>query len=588
MRSTAGTTTVRTRSSVRATLKSAWRLTAPFFKSDERWPALRLLVAVTMLTLVIVGTAVLFTYWQRGLFNALEAKDWNAFLALLLTWDRDADGVLTIGFVPLLAVFVGAMVYRLYLQQRLQLRWRAWMTTQFLDRYLTHQAYYRLTLDAGAADNPDQRISEDVNWFTEKSLELSVGLFENIVSVISFIILLWALSANVEFWGVSVPGSLVWIALIYALFGTALTHFIGRRLVPLSFYQQKLEADFRLSLIRLREHAESIAFYRGETREAGRTGRVFSGLLSNFAKIIDVTKSVTFSVTGLNQANLVFPLIIAAPAYFAGRIPLGGVFQTANALNKVVESLSWFIENYIKLADYSATIERLEGFDLDLSRNEATSRKVIFSTSRSPIMVACHDLSVFTPSGRVLLDEVDLSLGQKEWLLLTGHSGSGKTSLLRTISGLWPYASGNVELTGSKVAFMPQRSYFPDDALKAVLSYPEIDTAFDTAEMVEVLDALNLSNLSKSLEEIQPWMKVLSGGELQRLAIARVILQKPALLFCDEVTSHLDSDSEALAYSLMRERLQETSVISIGHRESIAHHHSRRINLSKCKIHELF
>ena len=584
MQSIAETAADRSRPSVRTTLRSAWHLTAPFFRSGERWPALRLLAAVIVLTLVIVGTAVLFTYWQRGLFNALEAKDWNAFLALLLAWNRDAEGVLTIGFVPLLAIFVGATVYRLYLQQRLQLRWRAWMTDQYLTRYLADRAFYRLTLDGEAADNPDQRLSEDVNWFTEKSLELSVGFFENVASVISFIILLWALSANVEFWGVSVPGSLVWIALIYALFGTALTHFIGRRLVLLSYHQQRLEADFRWVLIRLREFAESIAFYRGEPAEARRIGGVFSGLLANFAKIIDVTKSVTFSVTGLNQANLVFPLIIAAPAYFAGRIPLGGVFQTANALNKVVESLSWFVENYIKLADYSATIERLTGFERDMTRSEDTPPGISHTESRKPIMVECRALSVFTPSGQVLLDEVDFTLAEREWVLLTGASGSGKTSLLRTISGLWPYAKGNVATVDANVAFIPQRPYFPDGTLRAVLTYPHNEAAFSESDVEEVLSALNLTHLSAAPEETRQWMRILSGGEMQRLAIARVLLQKPTLLLCDEVTSHLDADSERVAYSLMKERLPDTSVISIGHRDSIVSYHSRRLRLSDRSI----
>jgi len=571
------------RPSVITTIRSAWRLTTPFFSSEHRWRAIKLVVSLSILTIIIVITAVLFTYWQRGFFNALEAKDWNAFIALLLSWHRSGDGELIIGFIPLLVAFVCATVYRLYLRQRLQLHWRKWMTEEFLNRYFAHRTFFRLSIDTQAADNPDQRISEDVNWFTEKTLALSVGFFENLVSVVSFVILLWALSTEVMFWGVEVPGSLVWIALFYALLGTYLTHLIGRRLIVLNYHKQRLEAEFRLALIRVRENSESIAFYRGEARETKNINAVFSSLLNNFSNIIDVTKRVTFAVSSLNQANLVFPLIIAAPAYFAGRIPLGGVFQTANALNKVVESLSWFIENYINLADYSATIERLIGFEKDIARIDTSQGQVISPNSRV-MVVACSNLSVRTPSGETLLEDAELNLKKGEWLLLTGPSGSGKTSFLRTIAGLWQPVSGSVATADVVVDFIPQRPYFPDGTLKEVLSYPQPRVTFSEMEMLDALNSLKLSHLNERPEQRQPWMKILSGGEMQRLAIARVILRRPMLLFCDEVTSQLDTESEHAVYSLMKKMLPEASVISIGHRESIAVYHDRKVKIQNRKI----
>lgn len=562
-----------------ATFRFARGLSAPYFTGTERWIAWRLVFALTLLTIVIVGTAVLFTYWQRGLFNALESKDWPAFLALLLSWHTTPEDGLTIGFVPLLLVFVLANVYRLYLQQRLQLRWRQWMTEQYLGKYFGSQIYYRLSLDKDATDNPDQRVAEDINLFTEKTLGLGVGLFENLISMLSFIVLLWALSRDVSFFGVYIPGSLVWIALLYAMIGTLITHIIGRKLVPLSFNQQRYEADFRFSLIRAREHAEGIAFYRGEQREQKRIRSVFQNVLENFSRIIDVTKRVTISITGLAQANLVFPLIIAAPAYFAGSIPLGGVFQTANALNKVVENLSWFVENYIKLADYSATIDRLVGFESDIERASRTRTGANYSKAAGSSYLSCRNLSVFKPDGGRLLENVDLQISKGDWTLISGASGSGKTSLLRTCAGLWPYTSGDVAIAKVETMFVPQRPYLPDGNLNFVLTYPHAQRVFSDGDIDQVFLTLGLEHLKVLGDHETSWMKTLSGGELQRLAIARIALQKPALVFLDEATSQLDPDMEIAAYRLLQQKVPDATLVSVAHHASVGQFHTRILSL---------
>ncbi|KJS38592.1 MAG: hypothetical protein VR74_05315 [Hyphomonas sp. BRH_c22] len=560
-------------------VRSAFALAKPYFRSEERWLAFRLLSGALICALAIVGTSVLFTYWQRGLFNALEQKDWPAFLSLLLTWDISQEGVLTIGFAPLLVVYVLASIYGLYLRQRVQLSWRTWMTRELVGRYLNKRAYYLLELEDQETDNPDQRISEDVNLFTLESLEMGVGLFGTVVSMVSFVVLLWGLSDAVPLFGLAVPGSLVWIALLYAVAGTAITHFIGRRLVDLHFRQQRYEADFRAALMRLREHAEGVAFYRGEAREQQELAGVFENVWFNFLQIVNLTKRVTLSVTGLAQANLVIPLIVAAPAYFAGRIPLGGVFQTANALNKVVENLSWFVENYTKLASYSATIDRLQRFCAAVDRVQQTESHIEFSTVSRSDALTCRNLTLLRPGGDVLLDRASFDVQPGEWVLLRGRSGSGKTSLLKGIAGLWPYGDGQIAVPEGRHMFVPQRPYLPSGSLESLLKYPLYSQNIPSDDVVAVFSHLGLAHLLAFQDRPIVWLSTLSGGEVQRLAIARLVLQRPTLAFLDEVTSQLDPVLEQEAYSLMKERLKDSTVISVAHRTSLDRFHERSISL---------
>ncbi|MBB36299.1 MAG: ABC transporter ATP-binding protein [Hirschia sp.] len=572
------------RQNILYTIRSGCALAKPYFRSEERWLALRLLAGALACALVIVGTSVLFTYWQRGLFNALEQKDWPAFLSLLLSWDISQEGVLTIGFTPLLVVYVLASIYGLYLRQRLQLSWRTWMTTDIVGRYLTERSYYLLELREHETDNPDQRISEDINLFTQGSLEMGVGLFQTMASMISFVVLLWSLSSAVSFFGWTVPGSLVWIALLYAIAGTAITHFMGRRLVDLHFRQQRFEADFRAALMRLREHAEGVAFYRGEAREQKELTGIFENVWFNFLQIVNLTKRVTLSVTGLAQANLVIPLIIAAPAYFAGKIPLGSVFQTANALNKVVENLSWFVENYTKLTSYSATIDRLERFCAAVDQAQHTESHIEFSTVPRSDALACKNLTLLRPGGEVLFDQVSFDVQPREWVLLRGRSGTGKTSLLKGIAGLWPYGDGQIAVPEGTQMFIPQRPYLPNGRLDSLLKYPSFPHDISREDVEAVFSRLCLSHLLAFQDRSVVWLSRLSGGEVQRLAIARLVLQRPALAFLDEVTSQLDPELEQEAYTLMKQRLRDTTVISVAHRTSLDRFHGRSIVLQDKRL----
>ncbi|KCZ97320.1 ABC transporter-like protein [Hyphomonas polymorpha PS728] len=567
-----------------ASIGAGLEMARPYFKSEERIAAWTLLVSVLLLTLILVGVAVLFTYWQRGLFNALEQKDWTTFLSLLLTWSSDAGGGLTIGFAPLLIIHVLATVYALYLQQRLQLRWRIWMTKRLTDAYLAGNTYYLLELRDEGLDNPDQRISEDINLYTAKMLELGFGLFRNVVSMLSFIVLLWGLSEDVSIFGAPVPGSLVWIAILYATAGTALTHFLGQRLIRLSFDQQRLEADFRFALIRVREFAEGIAFHGGEARENRRLGSTFRRVAGNFAEMINVTKRVTFSVTGLAQANLIFPLIIAAPAYFSGAIPLGGVFQTANALNKVVENLSWIVDNYVVLAAFAATVDRLSGFERSVASVGKYPRGVTRMAEESPVAIRCEALSIFRPDGEVLLDKADLVVNEGEWVLVSGRSGSGKTMLLKTIATLWPHAQGRVSLASNAVMFVPQKPYVPVGCLRDALVYPDFSLEVTEAEIEKVLELTGLTDLLSASSKETDWLQILSGGEVQRLSFARILLHRPRVIVLDEATSQLDTEFEEAAYAAIKLSLPDATVISVAHRQTVAKFHERTLWLKDRKL----
>lgn len=569
---------------VSAAVRGAWVLAMPFFRGNERRAALATLAVILALALVIVGLAVLFTYWQRGLFNALEQKDWPSFMAMLMSWDVDEEGTLTIGFVPLLTVHVLATVYRLYLQQRLQLRWRTWMTDHLTRKYFENRAYYRLELENLGSDNPDQRIAEDINLYTEETLTLGLGLFENIVSMLSFVVLLWGLSREVTFFGDTYAGSLVWIALAYALFGTLLTHFVGRRLIPLNFRQQRVEADFRVAHVRTREYAEAIAFHDGEAGERSRLADRFAAVASNFAQIIGLTKRVTFTVTALTQANLVFPLVIAAPAYFDGHVPLGSVFQTANALNKVVENLSWLVTNYVNLSAYGATVERLTDFAAATRAAQGKGGDISFAAAHAPEAVRCKDVSLCAPTGLPLLQDVGLTIRQGEWVKISGRSGSGKTSLLRLFAGLWPYARGEIALAPGSRMFVPQRRYVPEGTLAAALAYPDPPGRYERGAMASVLDAVGLGSFAQQLDVDANWLQTLSGGEQQRLSFARALLRKPDMLFLDEATSQLDLALEQQVYALVKERLPRCTVVSVAHRDSLAHFHDRFIRIENGMI----
>ncbi|WP_198372556.1 ABC transporter ATP-binding protein/permease [Roseomonas rosulenta] len=560
-------------------LRDAWRLVRPYWSSEDRWRARGLLLAVVVLNLSLVGMTVVLTYWQRAFYNALEAKDAEAFTALLFTWRiTEEDGFLP-SFCIVAAAYILIAVYALYLRQALEIRWRRWLTEVYLTQWLDGRAYYRMALTDPVTDNPDQRIAEDARMFVDDTLTLGLGLMRSVVTLGSFILVLWSLSGPVTLLGVTIPGYMVWVALVYAILGTWLAHLIGRPLIALNFNQQKVEADFRYALVRFRENVEGIALHGGEADEKRGLTQRFRALMENWWSIMTATKRLTLFTVGYSQVASIFPIVVAAPAYFAGRIPLGGLIQTSSAFNQVQDSLSWFVDNYARLTGWRATVERLTGFTRAVAAARAAEGGPVAAKGATPGL-SLHDVTLSLPDGRVLLAGGNATVAKGESVVITGASGSGKSTLFRAIAGIWPFGTGRIELPATgRALFLPQRPYIPLGSLKRAVCYPEDEAGFTDAEVTAALEAAELAQLSPRLHESDSWDKRLSGGEQQRLALARALLLKPDWLFLDEATASLDTAAEERLYARVKEMLPGTAVISIAHRPAVATFHDRGLRI---------
>ncbi|MBP0492912.1 ABC transporter ATP-binding protein/permease [Pararoseomonas indoligenes] len=568
-----------------AALRDAWALSRPFWNGEHRWAARGLLAVVVALNLALVAMNVILTYWQRGFYNTLETKDWNGFIHLLLLGAPTDDFAFMPGFSIIAALYILVAVYALYLKQALQIRWRTWLTNDLLRRWMGRKAYYRLSIRDGGTDNPDQRISDDARLFVESNLTLGLGLMRAVVTLLSFILVLWNLSNGITVFGLQIPGYLVWVALAYSAIGTAITHLIGRKLIPLNFLQEKVEADFRYALVRVRENVEGIALYRGEEEERRGLYDRFGAVIGNWRAIMSATKHVSFFTAGFSQVASIFPLVVAAPNFFAGKIPLGALIQTSSAFGSVQESLSWFVSNYTDLASWRATVQRLTGFEAAIAEAEATvqSGPAMDATNGSSLEATALELHL--PNGRELLKDATLSVAPGEAVLVTGPSGSGKSTLFRALAGLWPFGAGRIALPAGKPAlFLPQRPYLPIGTLRRSLAYPAAATEFDDAAMRATLAEVGLGHLVPQLDEAANWDRVLSGGEQQRLAVARALLHRPTWLFMDEATASLDAEAESQLYTLLRERLPGTAIVSIAHRPAVAAFHDRVVRVEGQKL----
>jgi putative ATP-binding cassette transporter len=555
------------------TLATIWRLALPYFSSEDRWPGRLLLAAVVSIELAVVGVTVLINQWNARFYNALQDRNWNNFVSELLF------------FCILAAAYIILRVYQLYLNQWLQIRWRRWMTERYISHWLDGPNHYRMQLLGDAADNPDQRIAEDIRMFIENSLIVGVGLLGSIVSLGSFVIILWGLSeaAPLTLYGETwnIPGYLVWAALGYAAVGTLLTHFIGRPLIALNFNQQRYEADLRFSLVRVRENSEQIALLHGEAAERSRLMDRFANVMANWLRIMTRQKRLTFLTAGYNQISIVFPFIVVSPAYFAGHIQLGALTQTAGAFNNVQTALSFFVDSYVRIAEWRAVIERLSGFDASIANaKDSATRSPSIAVDRGPVSdVELEHVEVALPSGRPLV-AADATFAPHEDVLLTGPSGSGKSTLFRAIAGIWPFGRGTVRVPNdAKAMTLPQRPYLPIGTLEAAISYPSEPGTFEAARIGDLLGAVGLPAMAERLEERAHWNRMLSLGEQQRLGLARAILHAPDFLFLDEATASLDEPSEARLYRLLKDRLPAATIISIGHRSTLAQFHRRGLTL---------
>ncbi len=547
-------------------LKAFWAIAKPYWVSPQRTKGLALLAAVIALSLGAVWLEVQFNTWNRDFYNALEKKDQPEFYQQL--WR----------FTYLALIWIVVVVYRLYLQQMLQIEWRAWLNEHFLARWLKDRAYYRLQLVDRGVDNPDQRIAEDLRLFVDVTLELGIGLLSAVVTLVSFTAILWALSGDFALFGVSVPGYMFWVAVLYTSVATFITHKIGKPLIGLDFNQQRFEADYRYSLVRLRENSEGVALYRGEALELGNFRGRFAHVIENWWGIMKKRKQLNWFVSFYGQLAIIFPYIVVAPRYFSGTVGMGVIFQTASAFRNVQQSLSWFIDAYPLFAQWKATVDRLTTFTASLERARAEADAAAGErVEAGGDSIALEGLALALPQGRALLQPTTLELKRGEDVLVTGPSGAGKSTLFRALAGIWPYWNGRVRLPrGARLLFLPQKPYLPIGTLRDAVTYPGEAASFAESGIAEALAAVGLSHLAKDLGRSENWGQVLSGGEQQRLAFARALLNKPDWLFLDEATASLPEDAQDALYRLIEKQLPHTTLVSIGHRASLQSHHARQ------------
>src|SRR5947199_2517801 len=548
-------------------LTAFWSLAKPYWVSEQRAKGLALLAAVIGLALALVWINVQLNAWNNDFYNAIQEKKIDDFYRLLGT------------FTLLVFAYIGIAVYRLYLQQMLQIEWRTWLNERFLADWLRDRAYYRLQFLDRGTDNPDQRIAEDLNFFVTNTLSLGLGLLSAVVTRASFIGILWMLSGALELAGVSIPGYMVWFAILYAGGGSLLTHTIGKPLIGLQFNQQRYEADYRFSLVRLRENSEGVALYRGENEELANFRARFAAVITNWWGIMRKQKQLNFFTISYAQLAIIFPFVVAAPRYFSGAIQLGGLMQIASTFGYVQGSLSWFIDAYPQFASWKATVDRLTGFAASLEKAREKAERMHGERNEVPGEgLKIENLELELPQGRPLLSSATIELKPGEHVLVTGPSGAGKSTLFRALAGIWPYWKGRIKLPkGARLLFLPQKPYLPVGSLKHAVCYPEDANRFSDEEIRESLKAAGLQSLASDLERSDNWAQVLSGGEQQRLAFARALLNKPDWLFLDEATASLPEDAEDQLYRLVKERLPRTTVVSIGHRTTLRAHHQREV-----------
>lgn len=555
---------------INGVIGETWRLTRGYWRSAEKGRAWALLAAIVGLTLGNVFILVLLNEWNNRFYTALQEYDVSAF------WHE-------LGTFSLLAVaFIITAVYEQYLQQMLEINWRRWMTGDFLVSWLDRQAYYRLQLLDNSTDNPDQRISEDLQLFVSLTLRLALGFLKAGVTLVSFVAILWKLSGPLALpvggGEIAIPGYMVWVALVYAAVGTWLTAKIGRPLIGINFNQQRYEADFRFSLVRLRENSESIAFYKGEAQEEASFAGRFAWVYANFRQLMRQQKRLTWFTSGYGQIAIIFPYLVAAPRYFSHQFQLGGLIQTASAFGRVQDALSFFVDSYSLLAQWRSVVNRLTGFRGNLAL--VKTRPTVTVAEGPAGSLAVNGLTVGLPNGSRLLGDLELALKGGDRLLVTGPSGCGKSTLLRTLAGIWPFGSGAVRIPASqRLLFLPQKAYLPVGTLRAAVLYPYGEGWADDEAIRETLNLCRLQEWAGDLDRSENWSQILSLGEQQRLAFARAFLHKPAWLFLDEATSALDEPTEAALYELLRDRLAGATIISVGHRSTLTKYHRQMLRL---------
>lgn len=549
------------------------RLIGIYWKSpDAKWGGLLLALAVALELGTVYGN-----FWlaamERRVFDALQKNDAGSFF--------NAIGLL----LGVTLAFLLVSTYRIYVRQTVEIRWRKGVTAHFIDHWVGPRAYAQAELHAGEVDNPDQRIQEDTRDFVASALGLSLSLLSAVVTLGTFGGLLWSLSRGwvVPLFGLElrIPGLLLWVSVGYALLSTVVTHFVGRRLVNINFDRLHFEADFRYGLVRFRDHVEAVALSRGGAVERRGSVKRFGAVVDNWWQLIQAQLELALTTMGFGQINGVVPVLVAAPAFFAGLITLGVIVQIRFAYAQVSGALTWFVSAYQEIARWRANIERLSVFAdvMDATEREVAAMPLqVVSVPGAALRLA--GLRLEDPDGRVLLDGVDASVEPGEHVAVVGPAGSCKTLLLRAIAGIWPFGAGRIEVPEhARMMFVPEEPYMPIGTLRAVLSYPDSEDRFRDEQLCEALRLLGLSALEARLDDTEEWDQHLSPLDQQRLGLARVLLQKPDWVFLDKATSALDEPLEKSVYELLAQRLPGATVVSIAHRPSVVEYHTRRWTL---------
>lgn len=560
-----------------------FHLITPYWNSEEKKSARLYLAGIITLTIAAVYMTLLLNEWFNSFYSALQNYDSGAVYRGLLR------------FTGLAFAHIAFAVYSYYLQQRLALRWRKWMTKNYLAKWTGRQMYYRLEMfSQGTADNPDQRISEDINLFTARTLSFMSGLLRSATTIVCFIFVLWNLSEVLSFSAagqeIHIYGYLVWTALAYSVLGTWITHKVGHRLVSLNYLQQKLEADFRFSMVRLRETAESVAFYNGAAKEESFLSNRFMTLLRNTLFIIKKQKQLSWLTNSYAQIAIIFPFVVAVPRYLSQNISLGGLMQIANCFGKVQDAMSYFVDVYASLAEWQSCAERLLSFDRHIAAIEKETEEKSGSLVReeTPDRLRLTDVTISVPAmdenkrTREIISSAACTIRSGEHVILKGPSGSGKSTLLRTLAGFWPYVKGHISMPApSEMMFIPQKPYIPMGTSAEAASYP-LETA-DEEILSPLLVECGLSHLMEKTDTEADWSHILSLGEQQKLAFVRVFLRKPKWVFLDEATSAMDEETEEKMYRLLT-ALPGTTVISIGHRSTLDKWHNRVLRIENGKL----
>ena len=556
-------------------LKKFSRLARPFWTGAHgriQWLMLAVLIGFTLCSITI---SVWIAEWDKRFYDALAAFDGASMPALIVEY---------LGYM---AMIIGCIVCGDWLQKRLIFRWRTQLTEQFQQNWLEGHKHYRLRL-IGEPDNPDQRIAEDIYLLADKSIGLFLSFINNIAKFSAFVAVLWTLSGvqtfNIGGYSITVYGYLVWVALIYSIFSTIIAHLVGRKLKNLNIDRQHREADYRAALLRVRDHAEQIAFYNGSEAETGRLKQRYLRIRDNWRRLTNCEfRQETFWATYV-RISIFIPILATLPMYLAKTMTFGDMMQTRTSFARVQDSFGWFTDSYRRLIEWAAVVERLSGFQTALEQVEqegiSTARPapaLTLNKHRQGGILVLQNLTVHTQTGSPLLTDINLEAHAPEWVLLEGRSGIGKSTLLRALAGLWPYYQGSFALDGS-LLFLPQRPYLPADTLRHTVSYPH-PACQDDRLIQTTLEQVGLDRLKNNLDEPYEWHGILSGGEQQRLSLARALLHKPQILFLDEATNQLDGESALALMQVLKQNLPDTLVVGISHQPEIQALFGRKVNL---------